>query len=123
MARTELTARKKKPQQGKKKPLQGKRKPQQGRQDNQAPSPIRPAKSAKFKATEDDAYCTKLCILIGPKQRPKESTVMLAALGLGPALRGYDKVDYALPVEQVYIQRANKTMKENGWKLPSYNIT
>ena len=90
---------------------------------NLAPSPSRPGKSAKFKCTEDDAYLTKLCILGGPTNKPKESTVMLAALGMGPALRLYDNVDYALPVEPETIKLMNHTMQENGWKLPVYNIT
>jgi len=60
---------------------------------------------------------------LGLSRNPtKEFKLMLAALGLGPALRGYDKLDYALPMEQDEIKELATAMIQNRWTLPSYNI-
>ena len=47
----------------------------------------------------------------------------MLALGLGVQLRGYDMIDFALPMEQHHIQDLNQQMKENNWTLPAFNIT
>ena len=48
--------------------------------------------------------------------------MLLACLGLGKQLRGYDAVDYALPMDHQEIKDAAEDMQDNYWKLPPYNI-
>ena len=80
------------------------------------------AKATHFTASEDDTYCDKLTTLLGPTKRPPWWEVLLVVLGLGPALRGYDKIHYALPMEREDIAQDFKWMQENDWKLPPFNI-
>ncbi len=85
------------------------------------PNP-QPLKAAKFSSTDDDNYCSNMCVLIGPKKKPPLFEILLTVLGLGPQFRGYDMVDYALPMAQDDIQELHQQMVTNDWKLPSYNI-
>ena len=80
-------------------------------------------KSAKFNSTDDDNYCNILCTVIGPEKKQHEAFVLLLALGLGVQLRGYDMIDFALPMEQHHIQDLNQQMQENNWTLLAFNIT
>ena len=83
----------------------------------------RPGKTAKFTASADDNFCTNINTLVGAAAPPPEHDILLLILGLGPHLRGYDEVHYALPMEKVDIEAMATDMRENNWKLPPYCIT
>ena len=85
------------------------------------PNP-RPLKAPKFNSTDDDNCCSNMCTLIGPKKKPPLHEILLTVLGLGPQFRGYDMVDYALPMAQDEIQELHQQMVTDAWKLPPYNI-
>ena len=69
-----------------------------------------PGKAAKFTASAEDTYCCNVETLVGfgLKNKKEENYILLYILGLGEALRSYDKYDYALPYDQCDIKKMNK---------------
>jgi len=96
----------------------GQRRKQQSNGEHNA----RPLKVAKFASTDDDNYCTNMCILVGPKKKPAYNQILLTVLGLGPQFRQCDMVDYALPMEKDDIQELHDAMVNDNWSLPPFNI-
>ena len=83
----------------------------------------RSGKQTKYTGSSDDFYCTNVSTLLGADKPPPEHSILLVVLGLGPQLRGYDEVHYALPMEQTEVQTMAAKMRQDAWKLPTYNIT
>ena len=97
-------------------------KKQNKKKTNQPDGLPQPSKVARFHGTEDDNYCNNLATVLGPAKKPKEYFVLLLTLGLGEHLRGYDRYDFALPMEQADVQEMHQELLEAGWKMPDYNI-
>ena len=81
-------------------------------------------KGANFEPTEDDTYCSNIDTLLGTVKKVPEHTVLQMVLGLGPQLRGFPLVDFALPVSHEIVKQMAEDVKAGGWKsLPPFNYT
>jgi len=81
-----------------------------------------PSKAGRFTPTDDDNCCNNLATVLGPEKKQTECFVLLLALGLGVQLRGYDSVDFALPMEGNCIRELHRETIENKWTLPPFNL-
>ena len=104
---------------------------------------VPPTKTPQFTAnqTDGDAYLNEVHTTLGPKGNVPHWQVILKCMECGPRLRGYTKVEFALPYTQEQIMDMAREMEERAmvkvttkeekklkqkqgeWILPSFNIT